>query len=389
MLERKLNISHTDRDSLFLWGARQTGKSTYLKTVFKDARYYDLLLPNTYARLKRNPELLIEELALVKDDETVIIDEIQLLPELLNAVHWMLTHRDLRFILCGSSARKLRRIGANMLGGRALREQMYPLVSAEIPDFNLIHAINNGMIPRHYLVENAANRLEGYVGNYLKEEIEAEAITRNLSSFARFLEVAAQTDGEMVNYNNLAADCGVSAKSVKEYFNILQDTLIGYMVPAYQKVIQRRLIKAPKFYFFDIGIVNHLCHRQSLRPGSADFGHAFEHFIIQELTAYLGYTHSRHILSYWRTASGYEVDAVLGDAQVAIEVKSTDEVQSRHIKGLKAFSEEHPAARLIIVSLDTNKRLTSGVEVWPVLDFLHALWSGEIISESSSITHKE
>lgn len=301
-----------------------------------------------------------------------------MLPKLLDAVHWLIVNRDIRFLLCGSSARKLKRLGANMLGGRAVKRQLFPLVSQEIPDFDLIKAVNHGMLPRHYLTVNPWNRLEGYIGNYLQQEIEAEALSRNLNTFIRFLEVAAMTNGEMVNYNNVATDCGVSANTVKAYFEILQETLIGYMLPAFTKVQKRRLIKAPKFYFFDVGIVNYLCNRQKMEPGSADFGHAFEHLIIQEIIAYISYTHRRKKLSYWRTTSGFEVDLIYGDAEVAIEIKSSQEIQPKHIKGLKAFKEEYPNARTIIISLDVAYRKMNDVEIWPVDQFLKALWQNDI-----------
>ena len=379
MLDRILTIPELEEDSVFLWGARQTGKSTLLKSLYPEAHYYDLLLPDVYSRLQRRPELLVQELEHLGHDELVIIDEVQMLPNLLNAVHWLIVNRDIRFLLCGSSARKLKRLGANMLGGRAVRRQLFPLVSCEIPDFEIVKAVNNGMLPRHYLVNNPWGRLEGYIGNYLQQEIEAEAISRNINVFIRFLEAAAMTDGEMVNYNNIAADCGASANTIKAYFEILQETMIGYMLPAFATTMKRRLIKAPKFYFFDVGIVNYLCNRSKLEPGSADFGQAFEHLIVQELIAYISYSHSRKKLSYWRTASGYEVDVIYGDAEVAIEIKSSQEIQSRHLKGLKAFSEEHPTARTIIVSLDAAYRTMSGVEVWPVDQFLKALWKGDLL----------
>lgn len=379
ILDRILTIPELEEDSVFLWGARQTGKSTLLKSIYPGAHYYDLLLPDVYSRLQRRPELLIQELEHLDHNKLVIIDEVQMLPNLLNAVHWLIVNRDIRFLLCGSSARKLKRLGANMLGGRAVRRQLFPLVSSEIPDFDIVKAVNNGMLPRHYLINNPWNRLEGYIGNYLQQEIEAEALSRNLSTFTRFLEVAALTDGEMVNYNSIATDCGVSANTIKSYFDILQETMIGYMIPAFRNVKKRRLIKAPKFYFFDVGIVNYLCNRRKLEPGSADFGHGFEHIIVQELIAYLSYSHSRKTLSYWRTTSGYEVDMVYGDAEVAIEIKSTKEIQSRHIKGLKAFSEEHPTSRTLIVSLDPVFRHLNDVEVWPVDQFLKALWQGDIM----------
>lgn len=380
ILDRILTIPELEEDSVFLWGARQTGKSTLLKSIYPEAHYYDLLLPDVYSRLQRKPERLIQELQHLDHNELVIIDEVQMLPNLLNAVHWLIVNRDIRFLLCGSSARKLKRLGANMLGGRAVRRQLFPLVSREIPDFDIVKAVNNGMLPRHYLINNPWNRLEGYIGNYLQQEIEAEALSRNLSTFSRFLEVAALTDGEMVNYQNIATDCGVSANTIKAYFDILQETMIGYYIPAFRNVQKRRLIKAPRFYFFDVGIVNYLCNRRKMEPGSTDFGHGFEHLIVQELMAYLSYTHSRKTISYWRTTSDYEVDIIYGDAEVAIEVKSSSEVQSRHLKGLKAFSEEHPAARIIIVSLDAAYRRINQVEVWPVTQFLNALWNGDILN---------
>lgn len=377
--KRILKLEDAVTDSLFLWGARQVGKSTLLETLFPDARYYDLLKNEEFERLLRRPQLLREELQTFDEKTLVIIDEVQKIPQLLDEVHWLMVNCGIRFILCGSSARKLRRVGTNLLGGRALKTMMYPFVSCEIPDFNLIRGINNGMIPRHYMIENPTRRLQAYIGIYLDEEIRIEAQLRNLSSFTRFLEVAAQSCGEIINYTNIAQDCGVSATTVKEYFNILEQTLIGYMVPAFTLSKKRRTIGAPKFYYFDVGVANYLLHRNKLQPGSTDFGHAFEHFMIQELIAYLGYQYSNEKLSYWRTTSGYEVDTIIGDGRIAIEFKSADEVQSKHTKGLKAFSEDFPDSRLIIVSLDMNRRTMNNVEIIPAIDFLNDLWKGDII----------
>lgn len=377
--KRILKLEDADTDSLFLWGARQVGKSTLLESLFPDARYYDLLKNEEFERLLRRPQLLREELQTLDEKTLVVIDEVQKIPQLLDEVHWLMVNRGIRFILCSSSVRKLKRVGANLLGGRALKTTMYPFVSSEIPDFNLIRGINNGMIPRHYMIENPTRRLQAYIGIYLDEEIRVEAQLRNLSSFTRFLEVAAQSCGEIVNYTNIAQDCGVSATTVKEYFNILEQTLIGYMIPAFTLSKKRRAIGAPKFYYFDVGVANYLLHRNNLEPGSADFGHAFEHFLIQELIAYLGYHYSTEKLSYWRTTSGYEVDAIIGEGRIAIEFKSADEVQSKHTKGLKAFSEDFPDSRLIVVSLDKNRRTMNGVEIIPAMDFLGDLWSGQVI----------
>lgn len=377
--DRIQKILDIQDDSVFLWGARQVGKSTLVKKLFPDAKVYDLLKSDEYSRLLRKPQLLREELVSYDETKIVIIDEIQKIPSLLDEVHWLIVNRGIRFILCGSSARKLKRVGTNLLGGRALPVMLFPFVSAEISDFNLFRAINNGMIPRHYMVQNPQKRLEAYIGVYLKEEIQEEAVVRQLSSFNRFLDVAAQCDGEMINYTNIAQDCGVSATTIKEYFNILEQTLIGYMIPAFTSSKKRRAITTKKFYYFDVGVVNYLLNRSNLQPGSIDFGHAFEHFMIQEIVAYLSYYEKREKLSYWRTANGYEVDAIIGDARVAIEFKSSEEVQSKHTKGLKAFEEDFPDARKIIVSLDCNKRILNGIEVIPALEFLQMLWNGDII----------
>lgn len=379
VLQRFTKLTDAQDDTIFLFGARQTGKTTLIKTLFPNARYYDLLQSNEYERLNRNPWLIREELQNYEGNEVVIIDEIQKIPAILDEVQWLIVNKGIRFVLTGSSARKLRRGGANLLGGRALWNQLFPLVSAEIDDFDLGKAVNDGMLPRHYLTNNAKKRLQGYVGVYLQEEIIAESVVRNLPSFNRFLEVAALTSGEMVVYNNIAADCGVSAKTIKEYFNILVDTMFGYFIPAYSKVIKRKLIQAPRFYLFDVGVTNYLMKRHHLESGSPEFGHALEQFIILELIAYLHYTNNENQLSYWHTCSNIEVDAILGDAKVAIEIKSTREAQSKDTKGLKAFSEEHPEARLILISQDVYPRLHNGIEIMPVTHFLKQLWSGTII----------
>ena len=252
---------------------------------------------------------------------------------------------------------------------------LYPLVSAEIPDFNIDRAVQYGTLPPHYLAHTPSLHLSAYIEVYLKEEIKEEALVRNLSSFQRFLEVAAMTSGEMVNYNNIAQDCGVSATTVSSYFDILEDTLIGYRIPAYTKVVKRRIVQAPRFYYFDVGITNHLLHRKELVRGTVDYGHAFEHLVMQELVAWLHYTHSEEKLSYWRTYTGIEVDAIIGDARLAIEIKSVEEVLPRHLKGLKAFGEEYPSSRRMIVSLDRINRKEGDIECIYILDFFKLLWN--------------
>ncbi len=379
MITRILKLQDASSESIFLWGARQTGKSTLLKMLFPDVLIVDLLKSDVYAKYQRRPSLLREELMMTADGSgPVIIDEIQKIPALLDEVHWLIANKNLRFILSGSSARKLRRSGANLLGGRAIRTFLYPFVSAEIPDFDLFKACKNGMIPRHYLINNPEQRLQAYIGDYLQEEIKEEALVRKLGVFTRFLEVAAFSSGEVLNYSKIATDSGVSSVTVKEYFSILEETLIGYVVPAYRQQKKRRLVQASKFYFFDVGVYNHLRHQNNPVPGTAEFGKSFEHLIIQELKAWLGYTESHEKLTYWKTATGLEVDAVVGDARIAIEIKATRNISYAETKGLRTFQEEHPDAILIAVTLDERPRKLGSVEVFPATDFLQRLWTHKV-----------
>lgn len=377
MFPRYYNLQDDLITSVFLFGARQTGKTTLLLQQFPHAEYIDLLDTITLAQYSRRPALLYEKYKNYSSDSIIIIDEIQQVPMMLNEVHRLIAQNGIHFILCGSSARKLRRKGYNTLGGRAVPCLLYPLVSAEIPDFDIDKALTNGMLPPYYVSPNAYLGLSAYIDVYLREEIKAEALVRNLDNFQRFLDAAALTDGEIVNYNNIATDCWVSANTVKEYFSILEDTLIGYTIPAFTKKVKRRLTQSPKFYFFDIGVANYLLHRKELVRGTTEYGHAFEHFIIQELVAYIGYTRNDNKLFYWRTKDGVEIDAVIGDAKVAIEIKSTEDIQSKHMKGIRSFAKDYPTARKLIVSLDRLSRTTDdNIEIVYVYDFLKALWQG-------------
>ena len=378
MYKRIFDIENKLDEGMFLFGARQTGKSTLLKERFKGAVYYDLLNPDVRKAFKRNPNALWEALQDKPAGTLVIVDEIQKVPELLDVVHSLMVERGLFFILSGSSSRKLKRLGANTLGGRAILETLYPLVWPEVTDFQIDRAVQNGMLPRHYVVVDATKRLSGYVKVYLDEEIREEGEVRQLDAFERFMEVAAISDGEMLNYANIAADCGVSAKTVKSYFQILYDTLIGYEIPAFRKEIKRKVVQAPRFYYFDVGLANYLMGRHTLKRGTDDYGHAFEHLVVQEIVAYRGYNDKRDIISYWHTYDHKEVDVIVGDAEVAIEIKSTEHVETKHRKGLKAFREEHPDSRLILVSLDPITRRSGDVELICVLDFFRMLWGGEI-----------
>ncbi len=379
MYHRIFDVENRLDEAMFLFGARQTGKSTLLKERFPKAIYIDLLKSDVRNRFKQHPEEFRESLLRYPPETLVIVDEIQKVPDLLDEVHWLMVEKGLWFILSGSSARKIKKSGANNLGGRAIPETLFPLVSAEIPDFDIERAVQNGMIPRHYMVANARNRMRAYIDLYVKEEIIEEALVQNVDEFIRFMEVAAIMDGEILNYENVASDCGVSANTVKAYYKILVDTLLGFEVPAYRKVIKRKLYKSPRFYYFDIGIANHLTKRYQLAPKTPEYGHAFEHLIIQEIVAYLAYTNSDEELTYWHTYENIEVDAIIGDARVAIEIKSTDHVDHDDKKGIMEFAKEHPNAKQILVSRDRISRRSGNVDLYYVTDFFKALWAGEII----------
>jgi uncharacterized protein len=385
MYKRIIDFSLPSKTSCFLWGPRQTGKSTLLRERFPAARRYDLLLSEEYRRLVHQPSIIREEcLALLKrselKDQPIIVDEVQKVPDLLDEIHWLIENKGLRFILCGSSARKLKRGHGNLLGGRAVRYELYPLVFPEVPDFSLETALNDGLLPTHYGSPISRKRLEAYVGDYLKEEITAEAVTRNIPSFSRFLEIAALANGEIIQFSNIARECAVSSPTVKSYYQILEDTLIGRFVPAFQKRPKRRVILAPRFYFFDVGVVGFLTRRGRVERGSELFGRAFEHFLFMELSAHASYSGLRYPISYWRTASQIEVDFILGDHEIALELKGTSSAQPHHLRGLLAFGDEYRTRRRILVTCDPKPRLfESKIEILPWKVFLEDLWAGKII----------
>ena len=388
MFSRLMDLVLPDGKSAFLWGARQTGKSTYLKQHFPMSIYYDLLRTDVSLQLEKSPYLLREELLAASQAmlrQPVIIDEIQKIPALLDEVHWLIENKKMQFILCGSSARKVKRIGTNLLGGRALRYHFYPLVFPEIPNFNLLRALNNGLIPSHYLSDNPQLLLEAYILDYLNEEIRQEGFTRNLASFARFLDSVAFTHGQLVNYSNISRDCGVSAKTVESYYQILVDTLLGYFIFPYHKKIKRDIIsKTPKFYLFDVGVANRLSKREVKELRGAAAGAAFEHVILMELVAYKGLRKKRYEITHWRTKTGLEVDFILDAAKIAIEVNINLKVSKQDVRGLIAFCEEHRPEKAIVISQDLSPRLMEindqiKINIMPWQTFLEALWAGAII----------
>lgn len=379
MYFRKQIFEGLGNESAFLWGARQTGKSTLLKSRYPAMLYFDLLQNDVFRRFQMNPSQLREIIQASSIQGPIIIDEIQKIPALLDEIHWLIENEKVQFILSGSSPRKILRSGSNLLGGRAIRYELYPLVYPEIPDFDLPKALNHGLLPRHYLSSSPHRLISAYIGSYLNDEIIAEARIRNIAAFSRFLEMAAFSNGEIVNYSNIAADCGLSAPTVREYFQILVDTMTGRFLPSFQKKPKRRVILAPKFYYFDLGIANNLLKRGHIELGSESFGKAFEHFIYQEIYAHSHYSGLSYPISYWRTASQIEIDFVLGDHEIAIEVKSTTNANPNHLKGLKSFGEEYTVKKSILVTNDPLPRLVDNINIMPWKVFLDKLWRGEVI----------
>ena len=383
MFKRNLLLPEPGEETFFLWGPRQTGKTTLLKQRFPDARWLDLLKADEFRRYMANPELLREEIeAAASPPAQVVIDEVQKVPALLDEVHWLIENRAVRFALCGSSARKVRRGAANLLGGRATRFELHGLTAAELgAEFDLTRLLNHGYLPPMYEAARPQRRLDAYIANYLREEVAAEGLVRNLPAFAGFLNAAALTDGEIANFSNIAADCGVSSHTAKGYFEILEDTLLGRWLPAYRQRPKRRLVVAPKFYFADVGIVNRLARRGALASGSELYGKAFENWVFHELAAYLAYSERDDALAYWRLAGGTEVDFVLGDMRLAVEAKASAKIVGRHLKGLRSLAKDNPhvGARAVVCLEPRTRRTEDGIDILPAGAFVERLWQGDLL----------
>jgi uncharacterized protein len=385
MYKRKIDLTSCNNESFFLWGPRQTGKTTLLKESFPDAVFINLLNNREFAKYTKDPHLLVEEIAVSNDrQKIIIIDEIQKVPALLDEVHLALESQQFRFALCGSSARKVRRGHANLLGGRALRFELFGLVSTELgTDFDLIRCLNHGNLPKHYSSQQPRRLLNAYVADYLREEIANEGLVRNLPAFSDFLRAAAIGDTEILNLENIARECGIAATTVKGYYEILIDTLLAQFLPAFTNRPKRRTIQAPKFYFRNVGVTNTLLRRKQIEFGTELFGKAFENWCFHEISAHSAYSEDPYPISYWRLTSGAEVDFVLGNATCAIEIKGTDRVRDQHLGGLLAFREEYPEVKeLIVVCLESKpRRLANGILVCPLEMFLERLWSNSLATD--------
>jgi len=376
MYKRILDLNKLlKKKSFFLFGPRGTGKTTLLRHMLSDATVIDLLEIKTYRTYLKNPSVISEQ----KLKPIVVIDEVQKLPEILDEVHRLIEAEKLTFLLTGSSARKLKRGGANLLAGRAWWAEMFPLTSNEIPDFDLMTYLNRGGLPAVYPSDDYIEELRAYTALYLKEEIQNESLTRKVAQFSEFLDLMALSNGEEISYQSIAGDCGVSPNSIKNYIQVLEDTLVAFQLKAYTKTRKRKAISRSKLYFFDIGVTNSLANRGEIMIGSELFGKAFEHFILLEVKAFLSYTRKNIKMCYWRSTSRFEVDLILGN-QWGIEIKSATSIQDKHLKGIRALKEEGNIRNFAAVSCDRYERNTSdNITIFPWKLFLEKLWNGNII----------
>jgi len=387
-LKRILDLPNLlSKKSFFLFGARATGKSTLIKQQLSNsAKVIDLLDSRLYLRLLNSPhdlESIINSAnKTVFDpqdgDNIVVIDEIQRVPELLNEVHRLIENKKLTFLLTGSSARKLRRGKANLLVGRVWEARLFPLTWKEIPDFNLDRYLRYGGLPPVYLSKFPYEELDAYANTYLKEEIMAEGLIRKLPPFSRFLRSAALANGEMINFAKLANDCQVPPSTVTEYMGLLEDTLVGFLLPAWKESIKRKAISTGKFYFFDPGITHMLAGTQTLDRNSHLYGKSFEQFISMEIRAYLSYKREKLQFSYWRSIHGYEVDFLIG-LKTAVEVKASQKITARDFKALKALEEEKIFKNYILVSQDPINTRDKNFYALYWENFLDNLWDDRYV----------
>jgi predicted AAA+ superfamily ATPase len=375
-IPRQLDIAQVLKHrSCFLLGPRQCGKSSLIRATLPDAYVFDLLSGDTFARLSRNPRY-IEETCL--EQRPVVIDEIQKMPALLDEVHRLIEMKSLKFLLTGSSARKLRRGGVNLLGGRARMRHLHPFSASELGDaFDLPRALNHGLLPGIWFSDSPEEDLAAYVSLYLEQEVAQEGATRNLPAFSRFLEVAALSSGEQINYQSIASDARVPRTTVQEYYANLKDTLLAREVPVWRHGRSRKTVETAKFYLFDTGVARRLQGRRSLAPGTPEYGHAFEAWVLHELASFADTSRPDAEITYWRTRTGLEVDFIIDD-EVAIEAKTTRDATARDLKSLRAIADEAPFRHRILVCDEPRERLVDGIQILPWSLFVARLWSGAL-----------
>ena len=371
------HLSPGSERSFFLFGARGTGKSTFLRHYFENEEvlWIDLLLPEVEDRYASRPQILAEQIAAMADTAGwVVIDEVQKVPKLLDVVHARIEATGTRFAITGSSARKLKRGGVNLLAGRAFVSHLYPFTSSELGDaFDLDAALAYGTLPGHLALKNAADKadfLRAYALTYLKEEVWGEHLVRKLDPFRAFIEVAAQCNGELINYSRIARDVGVDTKTVQSYFQILEDTLVAYMLEPYHRSVRKRQSQAPRFYLFDTGVCRALSRTLNvpLNHGTYAYGRAFEHFIVTEIFRRSDYLKTDFRFSYLRTKDGAEIDLVIerpGQSTALVEIKSSDRVDRTDLRHLKALSDDIPNSCAMCLCTESLARVVDGVRVLP------------------------
>ncbi len=383
-LERWLRIPFypnplTGSAATLVLGPRQTGKSTLARAQFPDGLHLDLLDSELAGELNARPARF-REMVLASQKEVIVVDEVQKAAGILDEVHWLLENGGWKFVLCASSARKLKREAVNLLGGRAATCELFPLTWPEIPDFDLDRYLRHGGLPAYYLRDDPGTMLHAYTKAYLQEEIVAEALAKNAGVFLRFLETVALTHGRILNYSNIARECGVSHHTVRQYFQILKDTLLGFELEAWRESKKRRMVETAKFYLFDIGVANAIPAEAIVpSPGTDAYGRAFEHFILREIQASHAYRQKPLRMSFWRTSSGIEVDFVLGKMRHAIETKAGRDYTAKDLKGLRALREDYPDCEATLVYRgERAARTEDGIAIQPWSLFLERLWAGEV-----------
>lgn len=365
-----------NKKSHFLFGARGTGKTTLIKEQLLDSAFrIDLLNSDYYLRLASRPSE-IEAIIAAQEHKLIAIDEVQKLPVILDEVHRLIEDKGYVFLLTGSSSRKLKRGGANLLAGRAWIAELYPLVSSEIPEFDLDRYLQFGGLPAVYYSQYPREELKAYTQTYLTEEIAAEGLVRDLPLFSRFVKKSSFTNGMLLNFSEFAGDLGVSPTTVREYYRILEDTLLGFMLEPYKPKNSRKEISTSKFYFFDVGVANHLRTSSESVQNLEYSGSLFEHFIIQEVRAALQYFKIDAPLQFWRTRTKLELDLIVPDI-MAIEIKSSKQTSPKMIKTLKLFSEEHSFENYFLVSRDPVEKKEGNIRLLYYENFLRKLWNGE------------
>ncbi len=385
-LKRLLNLAELlEKKSFFLLGPRSTGKTYLIRQQLREkALILDLLRTELFLRLNESPsELEGIIFSQPRDTRIVVLDEIQKIPELLDEVQRLIEEKHLQFLLTGSSARKLKKGRANLLGGRAWTAHLYPLCWAEMPQFNLDRYLRYGGLPHVVTSSNPEEELDAYVQVYLKEEILAEGLIRKIPPFSRFLKTAALSNGTQLNFTQIGNDCGVSPSTVREYYAILEDTLIGFLLEPWTASKKRKAIQTAKFYFFDTGVTHTIAGTKTIDRNSNIYGNSFEQFIGMELRAYLDYRRIKEPLSFWRTTHDFEVDYLVGD-RVAIEVKATKKVTGRDLKGLLALQEEGIFKNFYLVSHDRIESKKENLHLLHWETFLDKLWKDQLIVLTTS-----